>query len=200
MFEPVYRGEMSDKTLIRVAYDNHNLYVAGELYTSNPSDIRVNTLSRDGYSEDDIFALVVDPFNDNENALWFITNPAGVRVDMAISNDADFSSGRPMNDTWNTHWEVETTRTPEGWFAEMRIPFSSIGLQVRDGRAEIGFITYRYLSKGVRRHIYPPIPPEWALAFAKPSQARDVVLEGVESRRPLYLKPDPWAVWSASLN
>ncbi|MDZ7773771.1 MAG: DUF5916 domain-containing protein [Balneolaceae bacterium] len=189
MFEPVFRGEMSDRTLIRVAHDGNHLYVAGELYTSDPSDIRVNTLSRDDYSEDDTFALVVDPFNDNENALWFFTNPAGVRVDMAISNDADFSSGRPMNDTWNTHWEVETTRTSEGWFAEMRIPFSSIGLQVRDGRAEIGFITYRYLSRGVRRHIYPAIPPEWGLAFAKPSQARDVVLEGVESRRPLYLSP-----------
>ncbi len=189
MYEPVYRGEMSEKTVIKVAYDRHHIYVAGKMYHEDPDDIRVNSLYRDGYSEDDTFAIVIDPFNDNENARWFFTNPAGVRFDMAVSNDADFSAGNAINDNWNTHWEVETTRTEEGWFAEMRIPFSSLGLQVADGRAEIGFTTYRYISRRVERHIYPPIPPNWAMGMAKPSQTRDVVLEGVESENPLYVTP-----------
>lgn len=189
MYEPVYRGEMSENTVIKVAYDRHHLYVGGMLYHRDPGDIRVNSLYRDRYSEDDTFAIVIDPFNDNQNARWFFTNPAGVRFDMAVSNDADFSGGRPINSDWNTHWKVETTRTEEGWFAEMRIPFSSLGLQVNGENAEIGFTVYRYMAKAVERHIYPPIPPKWNMAMAKPSQSRDVVLEGVESESPIYVTP-----------
>ncbi|MEP2446602.1 MAG: DUF5916 domain-containing protein [Balneola sp.] len=189
-YEPVFMGEMSEVTRFKVGYDDNYIYVAGELFTSNPESITTNSLTRDKYSSDDVFAIVIDGFNDNQNATWFFTNPDGVRFDVALSNDADFSGGRNVfNDSWNAFWDVETTQTEEGWFAEMRIPFSSIGVQEVNNTTEMGIIVYRWLAKNNERHIFPVIPPNWALGNAKPSQAQDVILEDVESKNPLYITP-----------
>jgi hypothetical protein len=53
----------------------------------------------------------------------------------------------------------------------------------------MGMIVYRLIARKNERQLFPAIPPNWDLAFAKPSQARRVVLEGVHSRRPRYLTP-----------
>lgn len=189
-YEPVFRGGMSEESIFKVAYDESYLYVAGKLYTNNPSTITSNTLNRDQYSGDDIFAIVLDPFNDNENGLWFLTNPVGTRIDIAISNDANFGGGsNAINRSWNTYWDVATTQDENGWYAEMRIPFSSIGFQEKDGIAEMGIIVYRWIAYANERHIYPAIPPNWNMGNAKPSQAQDILLEGVQSKKPLYLTP-----------
>ncbi len=55
------------------------------MFDSEPDEVRANTLYRDRWSGDDTFAIVLDTFNDNENALWFFTSPNGVRFDMAVS-------------------------------------------------------------------------------------------------------------------
>jgi len=189
-YEPTFNGEMHEETRIRIAYDENFIYVAGEMYTKDPKTMAVNSLYRDRYSSDDVFAIIIDGFNDDQNATWFFTNPAGVRFDVALSNDADFSGGRnSFNPSYNTFWDVATTQTKEGWFAEMRIPFSSIGIIVEDETAEIGFITYRWISAINERHIFPAIPPNWSLGNAKPSQAYDVKLEGVNSKNPIYFTP-----------
>lgn len=78
MYEPISGGSMTERTEIRVAYDDDFLYVSGKMFDSDPEQIRGNTLYRDRYSGDDTFAIVLDTFNDNENALWFFTTPTGV--------------------------------------------------------------------------------------------------------------------------
>ncbi len=194
MFEPLFGGQKTERTEIRIAYDDHYVYVAGRLYDSDPAGLRGNSLYRDRYSGDDVFSILLDTFDDNENALWFFTNPNGVRFDMAVSNDANFTGGGSpfggvVNNSWNTFWDVATVRTDEGWFAEMRIPFSSLGFQDDAGRVEMGVIAYRLISRKNERHIYPAIPPNWSMAFGKPSQAQPIVLEGVYSQKPLYVTP-----------
>ncbi|MBO6524631.1 MAG: carbohydrate binding family 9 domain-containing protein [Balneolaceae bacterium] len=189
-YEPTFQGVMNEETRIKVAYDENFIYVAGQMFTKDVNTIATNSLYRDRYSSDDVLAIVIDGFNDNQNATWFFTNPAGVRFDVALANDADFSGGRnSFNPSYNTFWDVATTQTEEGWFAEMRIPFSSIGILVEDDVAEIGFITYRWISNINERHIFPAIPPNWNLGNAKPSQAHDVRLEGVQSKNPVYITP-----------
>lgn len=198
-YEPVFMGDMSEESVFRVAYDENFIYVAGELLTEDSKSIAKNSLTRDQYSSDDVFAIVLDPFNDNENGLWFFTTPAGVRIDIAVSNDMNFGGGGgAMNPSWNTFWDVATTQDENGWYAEMRIPFSSIGFQDNNGIAEMGLIVYRWIADANERHIYPAIPPNWNIGNAKPSQAQDVILEGVESRNPLYVTP--YAIAGQSLS
>jgi len=193
MYSPTPGGRLTERTEVLITYDDDFLYVGGRLYDSEPGGIRANTLYRDRYSGDDTFAIILDTFNDNENALWFFTTPLGVRFDMAVSNDGESGGGSAfgsaVNSSWNTFWDVETRQTSEGWFVEMRIPYSSLGFQTVSDRVEMGLTTYRYIARKGERHIFPAVRPDWSLGFAKPSQSRTVILQGVESALPLYVTP-----------
>lgn len=193
VYAPTFGADPTERTEIRIAYDDDYLYVSGRLFDSDSDGVRTNTLYRDAYRGDDLFAIVIDSFNDNETAVWFSINPAGVRTDRTIANDARVGGGadfgRGLNSNWNAFWDAATTQTPEGWFAELRIPFSSLGFQEVNGRVVMGFIAYRLIARKAERHIFPAIPPNWRMGFAKPSQARRIVLSGVHRRTPVYITP-----------
>ncbi len=190
MYTPVFQGEITEATEVRLGHDDRFLYVSGRMYDSDPDQIRTNTFYRDQYSGDDIVAVVIDSYNDYETAVWFVTNPAGVRQDRTVSNDAQFTSGRPMNSDWNSHWDVATTTSDEGWFAEFRIPFSTLGFQADGGEVTMGLIVYRLVARKNERQVYPAIDPKWGgLGFAKPSQAQRIVLRDVRQSTPVYVTP-----------
>ncbi|HEV8196138.1 MAG TPA: DUF5916 domain-containing protein [Gemmatimonadales bacterium] len=190
MYTPTFRAPLTERSEIRVAYDDRYIYLGARLHDSEPRKVRSNTLYRDRYSGDDIVALVLDTYNDRQSASWFTVNPAGNRIDRALSNDGEYSGGSdPMNDNWNAMWDVATSQSDSGWSAEMRIPFSSLGFQDVNGEVTMGLIAYRVVARRNERQIFPAIPPRWDLGFAKPSQSQRVVLEGVHSRRPVYVTP-----------
>jgi hypothetical protein len=188
-YGPVFRGPLTERTEILVAYDEANLYVGGRMYDSDPDGVRSVTLTRDQYRGDDLFSVVLDTYNDFESALWFTASPAGVRSDRSVSNDGEATNGRAMNDSWNAHWDLATTWTEEGWFAEMRIPFSSLGFQDVDGHVEMGLIAYRFIARKNERQTFPEIPPDWRMGFAKPSKSRRISMDGVYASRPVYITP-----------
>jgi hypothetical protein len=198
MYTPTFRGPLTEKSEIRVAYDDRYIYLGARLFDDEPRKIRANTLYRDRYSGDDIVALLLDTYNDRQTASWFTVNPAGTRIDRAVSNDGTSDP----NDNWNTFWDVATSRDDTSWSAEMRIPFSSLGFQDVNGQVTMGLIAYRLVARKNERQLFPAIPPNWDFGFAKPSMARRVVLEGVHSRHPVYLSP--YALggvsWRAQLN
>jgi hypothetical protein len=179
---PVFGRPPSEATTIRIAYDSDYLYAAGVFLDSDPDGIRSNSLYRDRWAGDDAFTLFLDTFNSNESALWFETNPAGVRMDRTLSDDANEYDG-----SWNTFWDVATMRFREGWAAEMRIPLSSLPFQVDDGRVVMGVTIARLISRKNEWVTFPSIGPSWDIR--QPSVAQDVVLEGVESRTPTYVTP-----------
>jgi hypothetical protein len=182
MHAPAYRGRPVERTEIRVAYDDEYLYASGRFFDSRPAEIRINSLYRDRWSGDDNFALFVDGFNDNETGLWFGTTPAGIRIDQTISDDA-----RVYNDSWNAPWDVATTVTQEGWFAEIRIPFATLGFEPRGGRVVMGLTATRLVARSNERVTFPAIDPRHD--FHQPSVMQDVVLRDVAARRPVYVTP-----------
>jgi hypothetical protein len=183
MYSPVFRGQPTQRTEIRVAYDDENLYVAARCYDTQPSGIRINSLYRDRWNGDDALAIYVDAFNDDQNSKWFGTTPAGMRFDQLVSDD-----GNTLNENWDAFWTSRTTVTDEGWFAEIRIPFSTLGFQTgADGRAVMGLTVTRLISRLDERVTFPAIDPKFP--FRRPSVAQDVVVHGVRSRTPLYLTP-----------
>lgn len=187
MYQPVFKGEMSEDTEIRVAYDNEYFYISGKLYDSEPNKIIANTMYRDRYSGDDTFAIILDTFNDNQNARWFFVTPTGVRVDQLISRDSEGEGS--INRNWETYWDAATQITDEGWFVEIRIPFSSLGFQVVNDEVIMGLIAYRWMSRQSERHIFPDIAPNWTRGFTKPSQAQKIRLSEVQYDKPIYITP-----------
>ena len=183
MYAPVFRGSPTQRTEIRVAYDDEHFYAAGWFYDSDPSGIRVNSLYRDRWNGDDAFAIYIDAFNDNRTAKWFGTTPSAMRFDVLVSDD-----GLTTNDSWDGFWTARTSVTGEGWFAEVKIPFSTLGFEAGgDGRAVMGLTVTRLVSRVSERVTFPAIDPKFP--FRNPSVAHDVVLSGVRTRKPLYVTP-----------
>jgi hypothetical protein len=185
---PRFGDEPSERTEILLTYDDENLYVAGRFYDSQPQAIQATTLKRDESDESsDAFGLLIDTFNDNENGLGFVTSPTGSRLDFTITADGQFTE---PNSSWNTFWDVAAVRDDRGWFAEMRIPFSSLQFQKWDGRVVMSLSAYRWIARKDERAIFPAIPQDWGEnSHLKPSLARKIVLEGIRSSNPVYLRP-----------
>jgi len=189
---PTYKMPASQRTEMRVAFDDDYLYFSCRCYDTDPSSIRAVSYKRDAWSSSfDQVAVILDTFNDNENALVFILSSVGVRTDVAIFNDANMTANDfPFNDSWNTFWDAETSVTDEGWFGEVRIPFSSLKFNSDEGRVSMGLIAYRFHARSREVYLYPDIPPDWGFgSFLKPSQAQNVQFKGVTSRKPLYITP-----------
>lgn len=194
MHRPVHKGEMTQRTEIRLAYDGDFLYASAKCF-DEPDMIKSTSYKRDDTGfESDWFSLQLDSFNDNENSLLFITFPTGARTDMTVFNDAtpvsDGMAGFPFSSSWNTFWKVATTQNEEGWFVEMRIPFTSLRFQDVNGKVLMGLIITRRMARKEELHIYPDIPPNWGfLSVYKPSRAQKIIFEGIESKKPLYISP-----------
>ncbi len=194
MFVPQHRGTLTERTEIRVAYDDAAIYVSGRMYDSDPSGVRANTVYRDAFAGDDLFSIALDTYNDYQTAVWFVVNPAGGRIDQTLSNDGERTNLPPNNLDWNTFWDAEATRDERGWFAEMRIPFSSLGFQDVDGRVVMGLEVYRSIARKNERQLFPDIPPS-AGYFIKPSRMQRILLEGVRRHQPVYVSPYGLGGW-----
>ena len=194
MLMPQYQGELTERTEIRVAYDDEYLYVSGRMYDSDPDGIRANTVYRDAFAGDDLFSIALDTYNDYQTAVWLVVNPAGGRIDQTLANDGERTDLPPYNLDWNSYWDAATSRDAAGWYAEMRIPFTSLGFQDVDGRVVMGLEVYRSIARKNERQIFPDIPPT-AGYFVKPSRMQRVLLEGVQRRQPVYVAPYGLGGW-----
>lgn len=189
MYLPRSGGEPTERSEVRVGYTDEYLYIGSRMYDSNPSKIQSSALERDsGSPTDDFFGVVIDTFNDNENALGFFVAPGSVRSDFTIFNDAQGSI--PFNISWNTFWDVVTEVNQEGWFAEMRIPFSSLRYESSEGEVVMGLIANRWIARKSESSVFPAIPNDWGwFGHWKPSQSQKVRFANLENKRPLYITP-----------
>jgi hypothetical protein len=182
-YTPTFKGRPTQRTEIRVGYDDENFYAAGWFYDSDPSGIRVNSLYRDRWNGDDAFAIYIDTFNDNQTSKWFGFTAGGMRFDVLVSND-----GATTNGSWDTFWTAKSTVSDSGWFAEVKIPFSSLGFTTNaEGDVVMGLTVTRLVSRLDERVTFPAIDPRFE--FRRPSVAQDVILRGVHSRKPVYITP-----------
>jgi len=193
MMRPNFGQPPSEKTDVRIGFDDNYLWVAARLYDSEPVKIQAPSRKRD-YMEanTDWLGVIFDTFNDKENGLGFMTTPSGLRWDGAIYGDAEQRTPMemPINLSWNTFWDVKVVTNDQGWFVEMRIPFSSLRFQEKAGRVVMGLVIWRWIARKNEEIVFPAIYPKWGFLSAwKPSQGQEVILEGVHSRKPFYVAP-----------
>jgi hypothetical protein len=193
MNRPNFQSEPSEKSEVMVAYDDAYLWVGARLFAKDVSKIFSPTKKRDEQLFNyDSFSILLDTYNDNENAFVFFTNPSGIRTDFAISNDAAGGGfgGAGMNYSWNTFWDVKTTRDDKGWYVEMRIPFSSLRFSSKGDIATMGLILTRIIADHNEADTYPAIDPRYGYnSVAKPSLAATIEIEGARPKKPVYVAP-----------
>jgi hypothetical protein len=181
---PNFGDAPSERTEFRVAYDDEYLYASARLYDSDPGGVRATSLRRDAVSaSNDYFGIILDSFYDRETSLLFATTPAGVRVDGVIAAD-----GQRSDFDWNTFWDAEVRQTDQGWFAEIRIPFSSLRFQQVDGRVTMGITAWRRIARKNEDVTFPAIPAGAGIVF-RASHTHPAELEQVVRRNPIYATP-----------
>ncbi len=183
---PVNGQPSGEKADIYLTYDKNYLYLAATVYGD---DIQAPSQKRDEFSLiTDWLGILIDGYNDKENALAFFTTPTGLRSDFTIFEDAigDF----PVNLDWNTFWDVKTEHSVNQWSVEMRIPFTSLQFQDKDGDVTFGVIVWRSIASKNELSTWPLIPNEWgSWSHMKPSKAQKVRLKGVKAKKPIYISP-----------
>ncbi len=118
--DPIQGGEPSQKTEVRVAFDDAALYIGARMWDSAPDSIIARLARRDAFVTSDQFNVFLDPFHDGRNGYYFEINAAGTINDGTLfNNDWDESS-------WDGVWQGKTHRDAQGWSAELRIPFSQL--------------------------------------------------------------------------
>ena len=120
--EPNERGTPPVKTDAYLFEDGEYLYVAFKAYDPDPSKIRAALRDRDDLWADDNVALMIDTFNDERTGYEFYVNPLGAQGDMRMTD----INGWVEDDSWNAIWDSAAIITTEGYFVEMRIPFTAL--------------------------------------------------------------------------
>jgi hypothetical protein len=126
--EPVPGAAPTERTVVRIMYDENNLYVGVYAYDSEPSQIIARAMARDGelFTGDNI-GITLDPGLTRRNAYSFDVGPSGGRADSLLLNNANDL------DEWDPIWSARARIVADGWVAEMAIPFRSLSYQDEQG-------------------------------------------------------------------
>jgi hypothetical protein len=188
--EPRQGGPVSNRTTVRVLFDERNLYVGAVCYDSlGREGIRVQDLRRDFiYGENDIFYLQLDPQNLRQYCVSFQTTPYGNQRDAQIFND-----DRPDND-WNSLWKVRTQRSDSGYVAEFAIPFKSLRYDRPEAGQPVSWgITFARLARREYEQTVFPAVPQSFTPYRMTYAAR---LEGLELPPPgANVRVEPYALY-----
>ena len=119
---------VSQRTEVRFLFDDDALYIGGRFYDSGP--VMTRLARRDaGVSDSDEFIVAIDSYHDHQTSYRFTTNPSGIKRDaIGSSGRSGFGGGGGGggDSSWDPVWDVASVITDEGWFTEMRIPFSQL--------------------------------------------------------------------------
>ncbi|MFD3275976.1 DUF5916 domain-containing protein [Aquirufa echingensis] len=120
--EPFQGNKASFKTEVRIVYNHQYLYVGAILHdTIGRNKFRAPNLKRDyEYSENDLFGIALDGFQDKRNALVLQSNAYGAQRDLLSFDDRQFDIN------WDGLYRVRTHRSDTAWVAEFAIPWQTL--------------------------------------------------------------------------
>jgi len=178
--EPTEGRPVSERTEVRIAYDGEALYIGAWLFDSDPTSLVFGQTLRDApLNESDAFVLVLDTYLDRQNGFVFGTTPAGIEYDGQVANEGQRGGGgggRPgggggrqqrgsgggFNLNWDGSWEVATSTDSRGWYAEMRIPFTTLRYGT-GGDQTWGLNFERRIRRNSEEAVWAPIPRQFNL-------------------------------------
>jgi hypothetical protein len=161
----------SERTILRVLYDDDSLYVAFDCVQVH-SPVVALLARRDRPLETDSVTIALDTRAEGRSAFEFTVTAAGVLIDGIRYDDGKIAR------EWDEVWEASSALRSDGWSAELRIPLRTLRFEpARD--AVWGMQARRYVSARQESD-------EWAYA---PAEAGGVVsrfgrLEGLQNVEP----------------
>ena len=181
---PDHGAPPSERTEVRVLYDDDALYVSFYLYESDPS-ARTRTMLRYRWDSiwrfDDVLRFSIDTFHDHRRGYAFSFNAFGTKQDAQLDNGTWLSS-------WDEVWDVRTRREADGWSAEVRIPFRIIRFPVGDQEQVWGLQIERTLQRANESIQWALEPPGFSLSRLEYAGHLEGI-SGIQPRRNTQVVP-----------
>ena len=201
---PNFGEPSSEKTEIRLAYTDRNLFISVVGFDSDPSKIVVSDSKRDAdLNDEDSFLFILDTYNDFQNGFLFGTNSDGMQYDAQIDNEGigNFNPNSRQkggtlggtNVNWDASWEVKTIKGDFGWSAEFSIPLSSLRFLPGENKTW-GLNFQRNISKNSETSFWASLP----LGFDIKRVSISGKLKGLDLKSPKNLKIIPYTIGNAS--
>jgi hypothetical protein len=166
------------RTSIRIVYDDKAIYFGAKM--SDPQRPNERLARRDSFTESDFLSINIDPQLDRLSGNAFTINPSNVQVDTVLYNDIG------EDPSWDGVWESATKIVPDGWTAEVRVPFSQLRFPDKPVQVWGLNITRRTMRNNETVRIVNTRKGETGFV----SHFADIVgLEGIRRGRPLEVTP-----------
>ncbi|WP_018611921.1 carbohydrate binding family 9 domain-containing protein [Segetibacter koreensis] len=157
MVLPMDTGSAKAHTEVRMAYDDHNLYLIAECFQSVPGPNYVESLRNDWvFGKNDNFLMFMDPFDDQTNGFAFGTNSAGAQWDGMMYG------GGSVDLNWDNKWVSAVKNYNDKWILELAIPFKSI--RYKKGITRWGINFSRLDLKTSEKSSWAPVPRQFPTA------------------------------------
>ena len=162
MVTPMDTSAARVRTDVKMAYDEHHLYLLAICYHAVPGPYYVESLRRDFiFGKNDNFLVFIDPFDDQTNGFSFGSNAAGAQW------DGTMYEGGKVDLNWDNKWTSAVKTYDDKWVLEMAIPFKSI--RYKKGITRWGINFSRLDLKTTEKSSWAPMPrqfPTAALAYS----------------------------------
>ena len=178
---PYYGRPATEKNLVRILYDDDNLYVGAVCFHKDINDLVAHKLAHRDVAWDDLFSVVLDTFHDHTKAYCFQVNPLGAKNEV-------FMDGPDVSDSnWNEVWDVKTKINKDNWSAEFKIPLRILRFSSQSDQTW-GLNLCRLLRTKNESDYWSPIPPQFTVSNL--SLAGDLAgLRGLKPKRNLQVRP-----------
>ncbi len=119
----------AQKTSARLCYDRNALHV---FFRCADTNVVGQVQQSDGpVWMDDCVEMFIDPQSQGAQIFHIVVNARGTKFDEKFHRDVvePPKTGPPVGRRWDCKMSFITGRTPEGWWAQMAIPFESLGVK-----------------------------------------------------------------------
>jgi len=185
-WEPDEGASASEKTEVRILYDDKNLYISVVCFDTEPDKIVATEMRRDiDLEKNDRITLILDTFHDHRGAFFFEFNPLGARVDGIVTDE-----GQDINRDWNGVWHCAASITDSGWTGELCIPFRTLRFEEQTNQSW-GFNIVRYIRRKNEKVSWAPLLRDYGFnAMYKVSSAGHLVgMKDLRQRNLFQVKP-----------
>jgi len=190
--EPEEGATATERTEVRILYDDKRIYFGIHAFDSQPDRLVATEMRRnaDRVLQEDNFQIILDTFMDSRSAYMFVTTPLGAKLEQQVFEEGEGGrrgASSNINRDWDGIWEVVAQRTPDGWTAEVAIPFSTL----RFPEAEVqswGINFMRNIARKNEQAYWAPVPRGYGLTRVSLAGTMSG-LEGLERGRDLRVKP-----------